>query len=124
MEVKVPSAQGQTQWVTATGTENWDYYWDTTTVFNGAYSISVRAYDGKDYSSEVRVEVYVSNTSPDDGGGGNGDGGSSDDGEGSDDIEATNSIPGFELPLSLLALTVLALLFITRTRHPEKRKKR
>ncbi|RLF26559.1 MAG: hypothetical protein DRN01_04485, partial [Thermoplasmata archaeon] len=49
-------------WQNATGTENWSYSWDTTTLPNGRYKIEARAFDGFDYSNIALVNVTVNNT--------------------------------------------------------------
>jgi hypothetical protein len=45
----------------AQGTTSWSYDWDTTKYSNGEHSISVKAYDGEDYSDEAYVTVTVDN---------------------------------------------------------------
>jgi hypothetical protein len=57
VEVKI----GNTKWLPAQGTENWTYYWDTTTVVDGTYPIYVRASDGSDYSSPRSITLDVDN---------------------------------------------------------------
>ena len=96
---------------------------DTTT--EDQKKVWIDADDAAEDGSQVRVEVYVSNTGPDDGGSdSDGGGGDESDGAGSEDTGPTNVMPGFELSLSVLAMAVLALLFITRARHQQKRRKR
>ncbi|MCX6670836.1 MAG: Ig-like domain-containing protein, partial [Euryarchaeota archaeon] len=48
-------------WVTATGTTLWSYDWATYTLQNGQYNISVRSYNGKEYSEIVSITVRVNN---------------------------------------------------------------
>lgn len=55
------SIDGHT-WLIATGTNSWSYKWDTTTVNNGDYIISVRSYDGISYSSVRKIHLTVKNT--------------------------------------------------------------
>ncbi len=51
-------------WQNATGTSSWNYNLDTTALFDGVHEITVRAYDGEDYSEEVKVAIIVDNTPP------------------------------------------------------------
>ncbi len=55
------SIDGHT-WLTAMGTRSWSYKWDTTTVNNGNYIISVRSYDGIYYSYVQKIHLTVKNT--------------------------------------------------------------
>ncbi|UCE74353.1 MAG: hypothetical protein JSV56_01245, partial [Methanomassiliicoccales archaeon] len=48
-------------WEDAEGTLKWNYTWDTTTLDDGNYEISVRAFDGTDYSLTQSVIVVVDN---------------------------------------------------------------
>jgi WD40 repeat protein len=57
-------------WQDATGTFAWSFYWDTTTVSNGAHTLTVRSFDGEDYSQPVEIEVVVKNPTSDGGDGG------------------------------------------------------
>ena len=45
-------------WVIATGTDTWYYDWDAT-ILEGEYTLSVRAYDGEDYSNIAMVNVSI-----------------------------------------------------------------
>jgi len=56
VELKINSGD----WVTASGTTSWTYFWDTTTVSEGNHTIYARSYDGEDYSTIVSVTVTVS----------------------------------------------------------------
>lgn len=57
VEIKINNGD----WIQVSGTTSWSYNWDTTTVSNGQHLIYARAYDGKDYSSEVSVSVKINN---------------------------------------------------------------
>lgn len=57
VEVKI----GENSWVTATGTTLWSYDWTTYSSQNGLYKISVRSYNGKDYSPIHSINVTVNN---------------------------------------------------------------
>ncbi len=48
-------------WVTVSGTTSWSYSWNTTKVSDGPHIISVRSFDGTDYSSLASVSVNVRN---------------------------------------------------------------
>ncbi len=48
-------------WENVKGTMDWSYSWDTTTLDDGEYAISLRAFDGSDYSMIESVTVYVDN---------------------------------------------------------------
>ncbi|MCK4613829.1 MAG: hypothetical protein KAU14_03415, partial [Thermoplasmata archaeon] len=48
-------------WLPATGTESWSLEWNTEKVKNGDYTITVRSYDGKNYSLEKPITVKVEN---------------------------------------------------------------
>jgi hypothetical protein len=46
-------------WEQATGTDNWSYTWDTTTVSNGAHIISISALDSGTCSGSTSLSVTV-----------------------------------------------------------------
>jgi len=48
-------------WMTADGTANWTFSWNTTTVVNGTYTITVMAADGNHTSQEMTVNLTVDN---------------------------------------------------------------
>ncbi|MBI2157256.1 MAG: multicopper oxidase domain-containing protein [Candidatus Rokubacteria bacterium] len=48
-------------WESAQGRLGWRFAWDSTLVSDGLHTISVRAFDGVDYSPEQAVGVYVAN---------------------------------------------------------------
>jgi fibronectin type 3 domain-containing protein len=48
-------------WMQVSGTTSWGYDWDTTSVSNGEHIITVRSYDGINYSSEINVSIEVNN---------------------------------------------------------------
>jgi hypothetical protein len=58
VEIKVFSDS----WKSTQGTESWSYSWDTRSMENGHYMISVRSYDGMDYSIIRSINVEVNNT--------------------------------------------------------------
>jgi hypothetical protein len=45
----------------ADGTNDWSYLWNTSNISDGIHTISVRSYDGKDYSNIKRITVIVNN---------------------------------------------------------------
>jgi subtilisin family serine protease len=57
--VEVEAANGM--WLPASGTENWQYDWDTTKVPNGQAELRFRAYDGNLYGVVVRKFLTVNN---------------------------------------------------------------
>jgi parallel beta-helix repeat protein len=52
------------QWIEVTGTDTWSHDLDTTALSNGDHTISIRSYDGEDYSAEDTVTVEVNNPKP------------------------------------------------------------
>lgn len=46
-------------WVPASGTLQWTFAWDLSTLKDGTHTIAVRAYDGTQYSDVVTLEVKV-----------------------------------------------------------------
>jgi hypothetical protein len=48
-------------WQTASGTTSWSLAWDTRELGNGPVSVTVRAYDGEDWSEYVTFEYQVDN---------------------------------------------------------------
>jgi hypothetical protein len=63
-DVNVSSVQVQineNNWATATGIALWSYDWTTYSLQNGQYKISVRSYNGKDYSEIETITVTVDN---------------------------------------------------------------
>ena len=57
VEVKL----GDADWAAAQGTTLWSYDWNTNSGPDGTVSISVRAYDGKDYSKTQTISVLIDN---------------------------------------------------------------
>jgi serine protease AprX len=57
--VEVEAANGV--WLPATGTENWQYEWDTTKLPNGQSELRFRAYDGNLYGVVARKFLTVNN---------------------------------------------------------------
>jgi hypothetical protein len=64
---KVELKIGDGRWYIAQGTENWTFYWDTTTKKNGNYAIYARASDGEDYSPQRTITLVVDNGITEDG---------------------------------------------------------
>ncbi|HEC75825.1 MAG TPA: hypothetical protein ENI33_01015 [Thermoplasmatales archaeon] len=60
VQIKIDSGS----WHTASGTTSWSYSWDTTTVSNGAHTISVRSYDGELYSTVDFISATTNNPAP------------------------------------------------------------
>lgn len=58
VEVKIDDGN----WLTATGTNTWNYEWETRTVINGYHTIYARSFDGESYSDTVSVNVIIKNT--------------------------------------------------------------
>lgn len=58
VEIKIDNGN----WQTVSGTTSWTYPWNTKNVPNGQHTISVRSYDGTDYSNVESVTVNVNNT--------------------------------------------------------------
>lgn len=48
-------------WAVAGGTAQWSSVWDSTKVKNGIHTVTVRAFDGTDYSPEVAISLVVDN---------------------------------------------------------------
>jgi len=48
-------------WFQLQGKDVWSYTWDSKSVENGVHIVSVRSYDGGDYSDEVSITVTVNN---------------------------------------------------------------
>jgi hypothetical protein len=48
-------------WKDALGTSEWSFYWDTTEVEDGEYTLEVRAYDGMEYSPIETKSIIVDN---------------------------------------------------------------
>jgi hypothetical protein len=57
VEIKINDGE----WENVTGLDNWNYQWDTMALNNGWYSISVRAFDGEEYSEIHNISVYLDN---------------------------------------------------------------
>ncbi|UCE73795.1 MAG: S8 family serine peptidase, partial [Methanomassiliicoccales archaeon] len=57
VEIKISDGD----WETASGTTDWEYEWDTITLNNGWYAISVRSFDGEEYSEFFNISVYLDN---------------------------------------------------------------
>ncbi len=48
-------------WQPATGTNAWSFSWDTKDMENGAVTVTVRAYDGEDWSEYQTYDYEVAN---------------------------------------------------------------
>jgi hypothetical protein len=57
IEIKIDSSS----WQQAQGITSWSFTWDSTTVIDGAHTISARSYDGSTYSSVDSISVSVNN---------------------------------------------------------------
>ena len=57
IEIKI----GNGDWNNAYGLTQWSYDWDAYDLENGLYEISVRAWDGKEYSDTEKITVQVEN---------------------------------------------------------------
>jgi hypothetical protein len=55
-------------WQEATGKNAWTYYWDTKGLANGPHTVSVRSFDGTDYSEVMTHDFQVENPEPEDDG--------------------------------------------------------
>ena len=55
---KVEISIDGSSWIIVTGTDDWYYDWDASTL-EGDYSLSIRAFDGEDYSDIAMVNVIV-----------------------------------------------------------------
>ncbi|UCE37349.1 MAG: fibronectin type III domain-containing protein [Thermoplasmata archaeon] len=62
---KVQISIDNDDWIEVEGTTSWSYNLDTTFLSNGEHTISVRAYDGTDYSPEAAISVQIENPSSD-----------------------------------------------------------
>jgi hypothetical protein len=61
VEVRISNATWNSAWLCAEGTSSWNYYWDTTAVADGEYTIEARAFDGELYSNIAKVTVVIRN---------------------------------------------------------------
>jgi fibronectin type 3 domain-containing protein len=57
VEIKIDNEN----WVRAEGTTSWSYEWDTTSLPDGMYTITARAFDGVQYSQEINITIEVNN---------------------------------------------------------------
>jgi hypothetical protein len=87
-------------WEEAVGGNAWTFWWDTATVPDGSHTVTVRAYDGQDWSDEVVYEFDVRNPSA------NGNGG-------------VSGATGLVLVLIGIVVLVLALAYV-RLRAPRR----
>jgi hypothetical protein len=55
-------------WENAIGRNAWTFFWDTTSVNNGAHTVTIRSFDGEDYSETATFEFTVKNEAVDGGG--------------------------------------------------------
>ena len=51
-------------WITAVGTETWNYTWDTRVHPDNASTVSARSYDGSNYSNSHTITLTIDNTPP------------------------------------------------------------
>jgi hypothetical protein len=63
VEIKIGSGEWKNARIVGrTGdTADWEYDWDTEDVEDGAYTVTVRSYDGQKYSAEQSISVTVNN---------------------------------------------------------------
>jgi hypothetical protein len=57
VEIKIDNDE----WVEVIGTTSWSYDLDTTTLSNGEHTITIRTYDGTNYSNEISIDFEVNN---------------------------------------------------------------
>ncbi len=95
VEIKINSGN----WIVTTGEESWQYIWDTKTVENGDYNISVRSYDGINYSKEQNMIFIVEN--------------------GISNEKNSEKTPGFEMIIVIFIITLFY--FFKRRRINQKR---
>ncbi len=58
---KIEVKMGDGDWKKAQGTIKWSFDWDTYKLLDGVYSISVRAWDGIDFSKIEKIQIEVDN---------------------------------------------------------------
>jgi len=51
----------QNEWIIVNGTTTWSYTWDVYYVEDDVYTIKARSFDGRAYSDEEELKIYVSN---------------------------------------------------------------
>jgi hypothetical protein len=90
------------EWTAATGTTNWSFALDTTTLANGDHLIELRAFDGTAYSGIASITVTVAN--------GGGDGDDEDDGGDDDSLMLITAI----LVVVVVAAVVVLLMYRRR----------
>ena len=52
---------GDGPWIRMNATRLWTYEWDSTTVTNGEHTVSIRVFDGLEYSEEALIPIVVGN---------------------------------------------------------------
>lgn len=65
-EVQIRFNHDEDSWVTAEGTTDWRYNWDTIGIENGEYIIEVRSYDDLSNSTIIHIMVVVQNEGDED----------------------------------------------------------
>jgi len=108
----------QVSWGTVNGTDSWSYFWNTSGLENGSYSIPVRAFDGTYHSSVLTLNLTVEHISDDVGnnGGNNGNGtngGGSGGGTGDDD----DLLPGTVMEGVIAAFVLSAAVVFVKKRR-------
>ena len=58
---KVEISFNESEWILVEGTNNWSYDWSTYKIDDGPCYISVRCWDGFDYSDIISISVIISN---------------------------------------------------------------
>jgi len=54
-------------WIRVQGTDNWYYEWESGSFDDGEYVLSIRSFDGEDYSGETKLTVSLQKGDSDDG---------------------------------------------------------
>jgi len=86
-------------WILMTGTTTWSIQWDTTEVDNGAHVLSLRCFDGEEYSNLQSIMVSVQNND--------------DRGDGEDEWYQEPAYLG-SFSIAILALVVFMVLMVMR----------
>ena len=92
-------------WETASGTTSWSYSWNTTKVSEGSHTISVRSFDGTNYSSIDSVNVNIKN-------------------EGEDEEEDETSAKLFDIPWLYILIPIVIIIILAVVGIGIKRKRR
>jgi hypothetical protein len=93
--VKIQLRVNSGEWLDASGNSTWTYTLDTTKLKDGKHTLQVRAFDGMDYTDIVNRTIVVDNAKP----------------------AAKGFIPGFDGPIVIAAMSVVALACMRRKRQ-------